>query len=79
MLIYNYDKISKEYLYSSEANVDEMKTVKTGKICYLIPADATTKAPKKDMFNVLMKNLIVGFSWKILEVKWFIAKKICPH
>ena len=45
MLVYNYDGITKEYLYSSEAYLDDLETIKQGREIYLIPANATNKRP----------------------------------
>ena len=45
MLVYNYDKITKEFLNTSHANIDILESEKQGKEVYILPAHATFKAP----------------------------------
>lgn len=55
MLVYNYDRITKEYTGCERAFLDKAATLREGKEVYLIPAFATTKKPanpKKD--NTIM-------------------------
>lgn len=47
MIIYNYDKLTKEYTRQSYADLDPEETKQQGKNVYLIPANATTKKPPK--------------------------------
>jgi hypothetical protein len=46
MLLYNYDGITKEYLYSEEANIDELESINKGRTVYIIPANCTDRRPK---------------------------------
>lgn len=54
MIIHNYDNITKEYLHSSKANLDELETLKQGTYIYLIPNNATNinPLPNKEGFAV---------------------------
>ena len=45
MLVYNYDRITKEYTYSQEAELDKEESRIKGYDCYLIPAYATLQKP----------------------------------
>ena len=45
MLIYNYDRITKEYTYSQEAELDKEESRIKGIEVYLIPAYATLERP----------------------------------
>jgi len=45
MNIYNYDSETNEYLGTTEAKLDPMKTARTGEPSYLVPANATLEAP----------------------------------
>lgn len=48
MLVYNYDVITKEYLYSLEADIDELETINTGHKVYIMPANCTDRRPQAD-------------------------------
>ena len=51
MIVYNYDEITKEYLYSCNADLDPEETKQQGKNVYLIPANSTTEKPPKTKKN----------------------------
>jgi hypothetical protein len=46
MLLYNYDGITKEYLYSIQANIDELESINKGQTVYIIPANCTDRRPQ---------------------------------
>lgn len=62
MKIYNFDEITKEYLFESEASLDPQATKNQGKEVYLIPDCATVKKPPS-----VQKNEICIFlnGWQI--------------
>lgn len=49
MLIYNYDKETKCYIYESEAHLDPLESKKQSKNVYLIPSNCTIQHPP--LFN----------------------------
>lgn len=63
MKIYNFDKITKEYLFESEASLDPQATKNQGKEVYLIPDCATVKKPPSIQEHEV---LIFDKSWKIV-------------
>lgn len=62
MILYNYDSVSKEYLFSSEANIDELESINKGYVVYIIPNCATerkvlpTKQGYTQCFDEVSKN-----------------------
>jgi len=68
MKIYNYHKITKEFLFESEAKLDPLETKLKKENVYLIPNNATEQPiPKK-----ILKGQIVVFE----NNKWVIKKDI---
>ena len=61
MLVYNYDRITKEYTYSQEAELDREESRIRGYEVYLIPAYATLQEPlsSKQGYAVIFDG-----SWK---------------
>lgn len=47
MIVYNYDRITKEYIGAETAYIDKVATLNEGKEVYLIPAYSTTVEPPK--------------------------------
>ncbi len=45
MKVYNYDEITKEYLYSEDAYLDPLASKQAGKDIYFVPVNATTIVP----------------------------------
>lgn len=58
MLVYNYDRITKEYTYSQEAELDREESCIRGEEVYLIPAYATLQHPlsNKQGFAVIFNE-----------------------
>ena len=60
MIIYNYDRLTNEYTFSSEAKLDPLETKKYGKPMYAIPAYATNIEPLPPEGTASIFN---GSSW----------------
>lgn len=78
MKIYNYDKITKEYLFESEANVDIEASKKAGINIYYLPADATSVKPPK---TVKFEVAIYENGWQItpdFRNEWITDKSLIP-
>lgn len=78
MKIYNYDKITKEYLFESEANIDIEATKKAGIDIYYLPADATNVKPPK---TVKFEVAIYENGWQItpdFRNEWITDKSLIP-
>lgn len=78
MKIYNYDKITKEYLFESEANIDKEASKAAGFNVYYLPAEATSiKPPKTVKFEVA----IYENGWQIVpdfRNEWITDKSLNP-
>ena len=67
MIVHNYDKLTKEFTYSSQANIDELESKVKGHEVYLIPANCTTLAllPAKEGFTTIFDEK--ANMWKYIE------------
>ena len=63
MKIYNYNRITGEFISKSVANIDPMETEIQGKNVYLIPANATALKPPTTTENEVA--IFNGKKWKI--------------
>lgn len=63
MIIYNYDKITKEYIGESEAALDVEESRKTGQDVYSLPANASFNKPPKAKKN---ETVIYNNGWCIV-------------
>lgn len=63
MIIYNYDKITKEYIGESEAALDVEESKKTGQDVYSLPANASFNKPPKAKKN---ETVIYNNGWCIV-------------
>lgn len=67
MLIYNYDSITKEYSFSSEANLDQLETINKGKSVYIIPNNATQVRPLATKQGFTQCYDEIGKTWFYVE------------
>ena len=64
MIIYGYDKKTKEFTGTQNAFIDPLETKKQGKNVYLVPANATDKKPLNAKENQAV--IFNGSEWEII-------------
>lgn len=65
MIIYNYNKTTKEYINFSEARLDPEETKLLGEDVYLIPSNATVKIPPETVEHQIA--VFDGSSWNVIS------------
>ena len=65
MKVYNYDEITKEYLYSEDAYLDPMASKEAGKDIYFTPANATTITPPTALNGFV--QVFVNNAWDVVR------------
>lgn len=63
MLTYKFDYLTKEFLYSQEAFLDPLESLRLGKEVYLLPPDSTFTKPlkQKDGYAVVWDGTVWGY------------------